>query len=269
MAAAENDDKGETIQSVAMALSILENLAFAQDDVGVTELSGALKTTKSRIHRHLRTLLNLGYIMQSPKTERYRIGIRLIELGKAAAESTDLSGIAQTYMRQLRDETGHAVIIGQVDDDGIRILNKLSGKLAIDVGVRPGSVLGYVTSAQGKVALAAMAPTVAKTILQKPLEQVTEYTITDRKTLISHIEDIRKRGWATAPNEGMLGLNALACPIFSAGGELAGTIAIVGLTQYIQTPPDPKQIDAVMRAAEAISDALGYDPESRSRNPHS
>jgi len=269
LASAENDDKGETIQSVAMALSILENLAFAQDDVGVTELSGALKTTKSRIHRHLRTLLNLGYIMQSPKTERYRIGIRLIELGKAAAESTDLSGVAQAFMRQLRDETGHAVIIGQVEDEGIRILNKLSGKLAIDVGVRPGSVLGYVTSAQGKVALAAMAPTAAKTILQKPLEQVTEYTITDRKALISHIDDIRKRGWATAPNEGMLGLNALACPIFSAGGELAGTIAIVGLTQYIKTPPDPKQIDAVIRAAEAISDALGYDPESRSRNAHS
>ena len=73
-----------------------------------------------------------------------------------------------------------------------------------------------------------------------------------------HIAHIAQQGWATAPNEAMLGLNALACPIFGADGELAGTLAIVSLTQFIGTPPDADQVAAVKLAAAEVSAALGY-----------
>lgn len=256
----ESADKSDTIQSVALALQVLETLANAHGDIGVTELASTLGTTKSRIHRHLRSLMTLGYISQSEQTERYRIGSRLIALGQAASQSADLTSVAQKHMQVLRDRTGQAVSLGQVDPAGIRILNTLHGTMQIEVGVRPGSLLGYCNSAQGKVALASMHPQRWQDLIPQSIPATTQHTISDRETLLSHIAEIAVSGWATAPNETMLGLNALACPIFNAAGETVATIALVSLTQYIETPPQPEQIEAVREAAALISVDLGYLP---------
>lgn len=255
---ADSTDKKGTIQSVALALQVLETLANAAGDMGVTELASALGTTKSRIHRHLQTLVSLGYISQNPQTERYRIGTRLIALGQAASGSADLTSVAQPHMRTLRDRTGQAVSIGGLEPDGIRILQTLHGNMQIEVGVRPGSTLGYCNSAQGKVALSTLSPQKREALIPQVIPAATGFTITDRDTFLAHIEDIAQRGWATAPNEAMLGLNALACPIFNAAHETVATIAIVSLTQHIKTPPQPEQIAAVRDAAARISEELGY-----------
>ena len=254
----ESSEKSDTIQSVAMALQVLETLANANGDMGVTALASALETTKSRIHRHLRTLMSLGYISQSDQTERYRIGSRLIALGRAASGSADFTSVAMPHMRTLRDATGHAVSLGQVEETGIRILNTMHGTMQIEVGVRPGSLLGFHNSAQGKVYLASLPSAQSDALLPANIPQATDFTITDRAVLKRHIEDVAAQGWATAPNETMLGLNALACPIQNAEGDVVITIAIVSLTQYIDTPPDPDQIAAVKAAAAAISADLGF-----------
>ena len=254
-------DKPDTIQSVALALQVLETLANAQADMGVTALASALDTTKSRIHRHLRSLVSLGYISQSEQTEKYRVGSRLIALGQAASGSVDLTSVAQKHMRVLRDQTGHAVSLGQIDTGGIRILNTVHGKMQIEVGVRPGSLLGFCNSAQGKIALASMTTSRAQDLIPTTIPATTEHTISDRDTFVAHIDEIGERGWATAPNEAMLGLNALASPIFNAAGDPVATIALVSLTQYIKTPPEPDQIKAVREAALQISADLGYVPQ--------
>lgn len=252
-----SSEKKDTIQSVAMALQILETLAAARSDLGVTALAEQFDTTKSRIHRHLRTLVNLGYINQSAATERYRIGSRLIALGRAASDSADLAGVSQLYMRKLRDATGHAVSLGQIEADGIRILSTMHGTMQIEVGVRAGSLLGFTNSAQGKVALSAMDEQRCDDILAQGVPATTAHSITDLDVLKSHFAQIAAQGWATAPNETVLGLNALACPIFGGEGDLVGTIALVSLTEYIHTPPERDQIDAVLEAARGISLALG------------
>nr|WP_325253826.1 IclR family transcriptional regulator C-terminal domain-containing protein [Amylibacter sp.] len=190
--------------------------------------------------------------------ERYRLGSRLIELGNAAAYASDIASVAALPMRTLRDASEQAVILGQVEDDGIRILTTLGGKMAVEVGVRPGSVLGFTTSAQGKMALSFMPEQNRARILAKPLVGETSYSITDLDVLNRHLEDIRNRGWADAPNEAAVGLNALSFPLLGPSGELVGSLAIVSLTQFIGSPPSPDQIKAVGTAAQEISNALGY-----------
>jgi IclR family transcriptional regulator, KDG regulon repressor len=254
----ENEEKSDTIQSVAMALQVLEKLATTKGDMGVTALAAALDTTKSRIYRHLRTLLTLGYISQSEETERYRIGARLIALGRAASGSGDITSVALPHMRVLRDQTGQAVSLGRVEPDGIRILDTLAGNLPIEVGVRPGTLLGLYNSAQGKVALASMSPGKRQSLIPQPIPRATEFTMTDPARFAAHLDEIAARGWATAPNEIVLGLNALACPILNADGDLVASIAIVSLIQYIETPPSPEQVEAVRAAAARISADLGY-----------
>jgi len=75
--------RGEGVQAVVFALQILEYLAQHRSTVGVTDLARVFDTTKSRMHRHLQTLVAAGYVMREEETERYRSGARLIAFGRA------------------------------------------------------------------------------------------------------------------------------------------------------------------------------------------
>ena len=86
----------------------------------------------------------------------------------------------------------------------------------------------------------------------------TAYTIGDPARLKAEIDLTRKRGWAAAPNESVIGLNALAAPVFDALGHYAGAIAIVDSIQFIPENPSVAQVRELTETAAQISRNLGY-----------
>jgi IclR family KDG regulon transcriptional repressor len=249
---------GDGIQAVVLALHILERLAEEGRPMGVTALAAALGTTKSRIWRHLQTLMQQGYIVQSEDTERYRVGARLVTLGHAVGNSLDIVSAGYSVIRDLRDSLGHFTVLSQVEADGVRIVSTVSGKSAIEIGVKPGSLLGFHSSAQGKIALAFGSEAMRGAVFNGRLEKSTPSTIVLPAALRKEIEHVRRQGWAIAPNEALVGLNALAAPVFDAAGTLAGAVAIVDSVQFIAPHPSADQIDKTVGAARRVSAALGY-----------
>jgi DNA-binding IclR family transcriptional regulator len=212
------------------------------------------------MHRHLQTLLGAGYIMREPETERYRVSTRLIALGRAVSDSFELTGVARPVMRQMREELGHPVVLSRPELDGVHILAMQPGKSTLEIGVKVGSFIDYHSTAQGKVALAFGDEAVRRHVLASKLAATTPHTIVNGKKLAAEVEKVRTQGWATSPNQSLIGLNALAAPIFDAGGEFVGLIAIVDSIQYLGDPPTPAQIAMVTDAARRISRSLGYRP---------
>jgi IclR family transcriptional regulator, KDG regulon repressor len=85
--------RGEGVQTVVLALQILEYLAQQRSTVGVTALSRVFATSKSRMHRHLQTLVAAGYVIREAETERYRSGGRLVAFGQAMSGSDGVAVI--------------------------------------------------------------------------------------------------------------------------------------------------------------------------------
>jgi len=267
-AAMPNDPKpreGGGVQAVVFALEIMEFVAQCQTSVGVTELARAFGTTKSRIHRHLQTLVTAGYLIRNDESERYSISARLMALGQAVSESFELASAARQTARELRDSLGHAVAISQPEKDGNRILLLMPSRSNIDISVKPGSILSFPSSAQGKVTLAFGDPLLLEQVTASGTERLTPYTITDPSRLAAEIDAVRRRGWAVAPNEAMVGLNALAAPIFDALGKYVGAIAMTDSVQFIGEVPTTKQILAIRDAADSISRNLGFRPKLSTR----
>ena len=249
---------GDGIQAVSLALQILEHLAVQRGGTGVTAIATALGASKSRVHRHLRTLMEQDYVVQSANTDKYRVGSRLVTLGRAVAEHFDLASVARPIMRALRDQLGRPVVLSQPDPAGARVLATMLGTSPIEISVREGSVLGFHCSSQGKVALAwADGATLAR-VLHKRLERKTPHSIVDPALLRAELATIRDRGWAVSPNEALVGVNALAAPLFDGSGALVGALAIVDSVQFIEPAPTEAQIQAVTASAAQISRALGY-----------
>ena len=90
-----------TVQSVERTLDIIETLSAHKTGVGVTTLSKELKLHKSTVHRLLTTLMLRKYVEQDTETSKYRLGMRLFELGNAVLSKLDIRQHAMPYLRQL------------------------------------------------------------------------------------------------------------------------------------------------------------------------
>lgn len=253
------------VQAVVLALRILEFLAQQRAPTGVTELAQALGTTKTRVFRYLRTLLQLGYVVQSEASERYQIGAALVHLGRMVGDHLDLGAIAYPILRELRDELGHPAVLTQVEADGVRVLTFVPSKIGLGVDVKVGTLLHFHSSAQGKIALAFGEEDLRRRILSSRLEMQTPNTITQAAALDEEIERVRQRGWAVAPNEALVGLNVLAAPVFDAMGALVGAVGIADSVQFIGAVPSEQQIRLTTMAARRVSEALGF--RSASKHP--
>ena len=245
------------LESVEVVLSLLEHLAAARRPVGVSEVAKALGLSKPRAHRHLRALVSRGYARQDALSGGYEVGVRVVTLGEAARERFDVMAAIRPVMHALREATGLAVTASALVGDDVVVLEMLQGAQLIDFGVRPGSKLDLHASAHGLVTLAFGPPALLERALASPLRGWTEQTLVEAHAIRDEVEQVRRRGWATADGAVQLGVNALAAPVLDHQGVCRGAVALVGASQFIPAVPNARQIASVAEAAARASRALG------------
>jgi DNA-binding IclR family transcriptional regulator len=251
-------ERSETgVRSVQLALDVLEMVAFSGEELGVTQLAERLNVTKGSVHRHLLTLVERGYLVQNLSTARYGIGAKSRLLARTAPE-TDLVRLADGPMRELRDALGHSVVLSEMTPRGALVLNTVQGTSAIEIGVRPGSELSFHGSAQGKIMLAFSPRPHQERVLARNLEKFTPNTITDPKRLDEEIARAIQLGYMEAPEEALLGLNAIAAPIFDHRDACIAAVAVVGSIQFLPAKSNVEIISALKSAAQQISRTLGH-----------
>jgi DNA-binding IclR family transcriptional regulator len=157
----------------------------------------------------------------------------------------------------LCDETGQTVTVSALVENAVVVLDLLQGKTLVEFSVRPGSTLDFHASAHGLVALAFGPPHLAEQVLARRLKAWTPATLTDPGKLKKLIDKVRAQRWATAADQLLVGVNALAVPIFDYTKAWRGTIAIVGSTQFIAATPSKDQLARVAAAAAEASRRLG------------
>ncbi len=244
------------VRAVQIALDVLEVVAFAHEEMGVTQISERLGLTKGSVHRHLITLVDRGYLVQNQATSRYAIGPKARLLSRLAPE-TDLAHIAEGPMRELRDKLGQTVVLSTISPRGALVIFTVASDSPIEIGVRPGSELPFHSSAQGKAMLAFAQHPFVQRILARPLVRLTDKTITDPDKLTQELERIRREGFASAAEEALIGINAIAAPVFDANDAASASVAIVGSIQFLPIIPDEKLIADLRECCEKISRKLG------------
>lgn len=244
-----------SVRAADTCLRILQQIAFSEAPQGVTQIATRVGIAKGAVHKHLRTLIDHGMIVQDPQTSLYRLGPKVWLMGQKAPDGQALSEIALPLMQSVRDELGLAVVLSVPTPKSAFVLATLRSNQPIDIGVRPGSELQLHSSAQGRVFLA-FGPAEMWDQLETPLEAITPKTTTDIEHLTSEIERVRKLGFAVVPEESLLGINALAAPIFSAEGILVGSIGLIGSIQHLSAQPTPHQLEVLMNLTGAISDRI-------------
>jgi DNA-binding IclR family transcriptional regulator len=250
------------LESVDLVLRLIELLAVSREARGVTEVARELGISKPRAHRHLRALVQRGYACQDARAEGYQIGVKVLALGEAVRDRFDVAGAIRAVMGPLREATGLTVSASTLIEGGVTVVEMLQGKTLVEFGIRPGSRLDFHASAHGLVALAFGPPALLDQVLSSPLKVWTKRTLTDPEAVRAEVAQVRRRGWATAIDAMLSGVNALAAPVFDHRGDWRGAVALVGASQFIPRTPSDRQIGLVKQAAAEASTRLGWEPSA-------
>ncbi len=240
------------------ALRLIEYLVSQSGPLPLAQIARHFSASKATTYRHLVTLQRHGFVRQEAGTGRYEAGIQLMVLGEALRSRFDIVTAARAELMKLRDTTEHAVTLCAMLDGELTVLELVQGRTLIDFSTRPGTRMDLHASAHGKIWLAFGSAHLLPQVLGSPMKSWTPATIVSPEGLRREIELVRKRGWSTAPDEVITGVNTIAAPVFQHRGELAGSIAIVGSTQFIAPSPSETQIREVAAAAGRISHNLGW-----------
>ncbi len=209
----------------------------------------------STASRQLGTLLEGGLVEYDDESGRYRLGLRLVQLGNAVLARLDVRNVARPHLEELVAsvrETATLSVPGEADAitvDFVPTDHYVQGVTRLG---RPS--IGHATAA-GKVMLAFTGRRPAP-----PLTAYTERTITDPIVLERELAQIRLSGWAQAYEEREPELNAVAAPVWSSRAELAAIVAVQGPLPRFGRAAARRAVPVLLERAAAISEELGWRP---------
>ncbi len=250
------------------AFDILECVAFSPEPQGVTQIASKVGIAKGAAFKHLHTLTARGYLTQDAASARYKLGPRAWLLSKLAPRGDDVLEIATPFMQAARDASHLSVVLSVPLNRSALVLTTVGGTGTVEIGVRAGSQLTLNGSAQGKIFLAYGPKSLTDWLARQSISAATPKTIVSFDALMAEVGEIRRRGYALAPEETLLGVNALAVPIYDYSDTLIGSVGLVGSIQHLPPVPDEKIIQLVLDLGSAISRALGHGALHPERHSH-
>lgn len=243
--------------SATIAFQIVEEMAPIPEAIRVTDLAKRLGMPRAKVYRYLQTLCNIGYVRQDPVTERYRLTLKLFHVGQAIADGTQLASTARPVMMQLRDQLALTCSLSIPEKTGMRVVDIVRVDSPVQIITKPGAILSFHGSAQGKIALTFGDPQQINRVLATRHSVFPNGEAFDPAKLQAEITRARNTGWAVAPEQILSGVNAISAPVFDLDNQFVATITIAGSMQDIPAEPKSSLCTAITNAARAISIDLG------------
>jgi IclR family pca regulon transcriptional regulator len=250
-------------QSLERGLAILGCFSSTRPVLGIADIADDLGMSRSTTHRYVITLVALGYLEQGA-SRKYRLGLRVTDLGMSALDSAGLREHSHPELEELRQRTSYTAGLGVLDGEEILYVDRARGfrreqtEAALDP--QPGSRLPVHCTAIGKLLLAYLPEHEQRELIAKlTLTKHGPNTITTKQALRDELEQIRRDGLAVNDQELAPDLRTLAAPVRDQTGAVLAAVNLsipgtaVSVAELVSSL-GPQ----LVATAEHISASLGY-----------
>lgn len=245
------------LQTADRALEILEMIA--QTPVTQKELlekTGLNRTTLSRI---LYTLERRKYIEKNNVDGRYKVGLKVVELGSTTLNTIELKTEAIPYLRELSQNIGRVCHMGILAQGEVVYIEKIEPMTSIRMFSGIGKRVPVHSTSLGKALLMDKSYSEIEKILgQKGLNAFTKTTITDTKDFFDEMNKVKTVGYAFDNEENEIGIFCAAAPIRDYRGDVIAAISTAGKDNDFIDNPESNILKEVVKTAKAISEKMGY-----------
>ena len=222
-------DDSASSQSLERGLAILGAFTPDRPTLGISELAQRLDLTRSTTHRYVATLAKLGYLDQDEATRKYRLAIRVLDLGFSVLGALGLREIAAPHLQRLTATTGHTSNLAIRDDTDVILIDRVRGRPGryhhLEFSLHAGSRIPSYCSATGKVLLAFLSQPDLDDVLDRiELLPRGPRSVATRTTLLAELGQVRRTGIALNDEELDSGLRSIAVPVRSRSGPVVAAI---------------------------------------------
>src|SRR6266571_6402902 len=242
------------VGAVQRAFSVLDALAEADGELGTNEIARRTGINASSVSRLLATLVAGGLVEHVQDSGRYRLGLRLLQLGNVVLARLDLRQIARPHLHALVEPTGETATLSAPGERDAVTVDFVQSPASVQGVARLGRPSVAHATATGKVLLAFG----HRTLPPGPLKTYTERTITQRSALAAELDAIRERGYAYNFGEREDDLHAIAAPVWGNHGELAAIIGVQGPASRFDRQAMEAVVELLLEHAREVSLELGW-----------
>jgi DNA-binding IclR family transcriptional regulator len=247
--------KKERIQSIDKALDLLEFLSGNGQEIGIAEISEKLNMGLSTVHRILNTLKSRGYVIQNQKTAKYRLGIKLFELGCEVQSTKSLIKIIRPYLRKLSKMINETINLAILEAKEVIYLDTIESSETLRTGIVQGTRTPAHCTALGKALLSFLPDSDFKQLYinDESVISITPKSISSLNELKKELEKVKKQGYALDREESMIGINCVGVPIFNGKREPLAAISITGPASRFSMDKIENAKDKLMIVSKEVS----------------
>jgi len=253
------------IQAVSNAAALIE-VFQGGEEFGVSELARRLGLHKNNVFRLLATLQECGYIEQEKSSDRYRLGPRCYELGRAYLRHGNFGKWAQSLLGGLVRETGETVHLGVLRDFEVLHLQVAVSDQLLRAVSRVGKRLPSHCTALGKVLLGCgdigLKEAYDRDVVHAGrLEACTTRSLLDREKLFEELRAVGTQGYALDNEECEVGIRCVAAPVRDGSSGVVAAVSISAPAfRMSETELVERVVPVLQFACDRISRGLGYRP---------
>jgi len=239
---------------------ILKCFSSDRGEAGITEIARILEVYPSKIHRVAVALEEAGLLEKSPVTKKYKIGLRLFEIGSLYPINLNIKRIVRHHALALAKSLGSNVHLGIMSKSipysivildrfvNIQSMNSIIHRISFNVPLHSSSL--------GKTLLAFSDSHAQAAILKNiKLQRFTPRTITKKAALEAELKLTKNRGYATDRGETHSGIYCIAAPIRDSSGVIAA-ISVSDVQKNIEKKQN-KITETIIETADVISYQMG------------
>jgi DNA-binding IclR family transcriptional regulator len=240
-------------------MALIDTLAKDRENLSLMDLATRLQLHKSTAHRLLMILERHRMVERDPQTGRYRLGLRLFELGALAIARFNIRDCARPHLDRVLLETEETVHLCVLDGGEVLYVDKVEPNRSVRMASKIGRLSPAHCSAVGKAMLAHLPEREVDEILhQHGQPRMTPKTIVTPGDLKAELKLIRERGYAIDNEEAEEGVRCVGAVLLGHNGRPLGAISTSAPSFRLTMERVPAVAASVVRAARAISAESGY-----------
>ena len=255
-------------QSIQRAASILSLFSYARPQIGVSDIAKETGLPVGTVHGLVRALQDEGFLAQDTQSRKYRLGMRLHELGSIHVATLEINQKAIIPLGYLARETGLVCRLGVLERDVLVVTLDTMPMAESYAAPYIGAAAPAFCTSMGRAILAFMPDDELEGYLERvELVKYTPHTITDPQELREELARSRERGYSLSRQEFLLNLDSLGAPIFRGEGRVCGALSLNGEPEHMEQDQLLRLARKAMDTAGEISRYLGHyqylDPRAR------
>jgi DNA-binding IclR family transcriptional regulator len=245
------------LHSLDRAVAVLEILGQSDAPLSLAEVCQKMGLHKSTAHRSL-MVLERSALIERTQENRFRLGLKLYELGNRAVEQIDLRARVQPFFRRLSTQVGETVHLSVLQKASVVYLDKVEPNRRVCMSSKIGTSNPVYCTSMGKAMLAFQPEDVIEQIIAKiRFVRYTHKTLASREALMKALERVRRRGYAIDDEEIEVGVRCIGAPIFDEHHRAIAAVSVSGPASRITVQSATAIAEHLLRCCRDISSSLG------------